>query len=101
MEERLVAQAGSDMKTVHISGFQRKLTPKNLWRNAQTVVRVFTATVEAKRIIQEFGPDVCVGHRRLCVRPCPPGGRQAGHPLRHPRVQRLPRRHHQDAGEVR
>ena len=49
------------MKTVHISGFQRKLTPKNLWRNAQTVVRVFTATVEAKRIIQEFGPDVCVG----------------------------------------
>mgnify|MGYP002534113729 CR=1 FL=1 len=61
MEERLVAQAGYDMKTVHISGFQRKLTPKNLWRNAQTVVRVFTATVEAKRIIQEFGPDVCVG----------------------------------------
>ena len=47
MEERLVAQAGYDMKTVHISGFQRKLTPKNLWRNAQTVVRVFTATVEA------------------------------------------------------
>ena len=61
MEERLVPQAGYEIRTVHISGFQRKLTPKNLWRNAQTVVRVFTATAEAKRIIQEFAPDVCVG----------------------------------------
>lgn len=61
MEERLVAQAGYPIKTVHISGFQRKLTPKNLVRNAQTVVRVFTATAEAKRIIREFQPDVCVG----------------------------------------
>ena len=61
MEERLVPQAGFEIKTVHISGFQRKLTPKNLWRNAQTVVRVFTATAEAKKIIQAFQPDVCVG----------------------------------------
>ncbi|HIY25887.1 MAG TPA: undecaprenyldiphospho-muramoylpentapeptide beta-N-acetylglucosaminyltransferase [Candidatus Acutalibacter pullistercoris] len=61
MEERLVPQAGFEIKTVHISGFQRKLTPKNLWRNAQTVVRVFTSTAEAKKILQEFAPDVCVG----------------------------------------
>ena len=61
MEERLVPQAGFEIKTVHISGFQRKLTPKNLWRNAQTVVRVFTATAEAQKILQEFAPDVCVG----------------------------------------
>ena len=61
MEERLVPKAGFEIKTVHISGFQRKLTPKNLVRNAQTVVRVFTATAEAKRIIKEFAPDVCVG----------------------------------------
>ncbi len=61
MEERLVANAGYPMKTIHISGFQRKLTPKNLWRNAGTLVKVFTATAEARRIIQEFAPDVCVG----------------------------------------
>ncbi len=61
MEERLVPQAGFEIQTVHISGFQRKLTPKNLVRNAQTVVRVFTASAEAKRIIKAFGPDVCVG----------------------------------------
>lgn len=61
MEERLVAQAGYPIKTVHISGFQRKLTPKNLVRNCQTVVKMFTATAEAKKIIREFQPDVCVG----------------------------------------
>lgn len=44
MEERLVPRPGTRSEPVHISGFQRKLTPKNLWRNAQTVVRVFTAT---------------------------------------------------------
>ena len=67
MEERLVPQAGYEIKTVHISGFQRKLTPKNLWRNAQTVVRVFTATAEAKKIIQEFSPDVCVAQGDTCA----------------------------------
>lgn len=61
MEERLVAKAGYPIKTVHISGFQRKLTPKNLVRNVQTVVRMFTATAEAKKILKEFRPDVCVG----------------------------------------
>lgn len=61
MEERLVANAGYPMATITISGFQRKLTPKNLVRNAQTVVRMFTASAEAKKIIREFAPDVCVG----------------------------------------
>ncbi len=61
MEERLVAKAGYPIKTVTISGFQRKLTPKNLLRNTQTVVRMFTATAEAKKILKEFRPDVCVG----------------------------------------
>ena len=40
------------------------------------------------------------GHRGLRQRPGDPGGGQAGHPLRHSRVQRLPGRHHQDAGKV-
>ena len=61
MEERLGANAGYEIRTVTISGFQRKLTPKNLARNAQTVVRMFTASAEAKKILREFAPDVCVG----------------------------------------
>ena len=61
MEERLVGRAGYKMALITISGFQRKLTPKNIVRNMQTVGRVFTATAEAKRIIRDFAPDVCVG----------------------------------------
>ncbi len=61
MEERLVGRAGYRMALITISGFQRKLTPKNIVRNIQTVGRVFTATAEAKKIIQGFAPDVCVG----------------------------------------
>ena len=61
MEERLVGRAGYKMALITISGFQRKLTPKNIVRNIQTVGRVFTATAEAKRIIPDFAPDVCVG----------------------------------------
>lgn len=61
MEERLVAKAGYPIETITISGFQRKLTPKNVVRNAQTVVRMFTASAEAKKILRDFKPDVCVG----------------------------------------
>lgn len=61
MEERLVANAGYPMRTIHISGFQRKLSVKNIFRNAQTVIKVFTSTAEARRILKDFKPDICVG----------------------------------------
>lgn len=61
MEERLVRAAGYPFETIHISGFQRKLTPKNLARNAQTVARLFTASAQARKILRTFQPDVCVG----------------------------------------
>ena len=61
MEERLVAAAGYDFRPIRISGFQRKLTLENIKRNLQTVVRVVTASVEAKKIIKEFKPDICIG----------------------------------------
>lgn len=61
MEERLVPPAGYRIETIHISGFQRKLTPENVVRNVQTVARLLTSSMEAKKIIREFQPDVCVG----------------------------------------
>lgn len=61
MEERLVPAAGYEIKCITISGFQRKISPQNLVRNAKTVMRIFTASAEAKKIIKEFQPDVCVG----------------------------------------
>ena len=43
MEERLVPAAGYDFKTIRISGFQRKLTAKNIRRNIKTVFRLFSS----------------------------------------------------------
>lgn len=61
MEERLVPAAGFPFRSITISGFQRKLSFKNLQKNAKTVVRMFTSSGEARKIIREFQPDVCVG----------------------------------------
>lgn len=61
MEERLVPAAGFTFKSITISGFQRKLSWKNLRKNAKTVVHIFTSSQEAKKIIREFQPDICVG----------------------------------------
>jgi len=61
MEERLVPAAGFTFQSITISGFQRKLSWKNIKKNAKTVVHVFTASHEAHKIIKEFRPDICVG----------------------------------------
>lgn len=61
MEEHLVPAAGYEIKTITISGFQRKLTPKNIARNIKTVSRLLSASAAAKKIIKEFSPDVCIG----------------------------------------
>lgn len=61
MEERLVPKAGFAFRGITVSGFHRGLRLKNIGRNLQTVVRVFTSSAEARRIIRSFGPDLCVG----------------------------------------
>ena len=61
MEDRLVPAAGFEFRTITISGLQRKLSVENIIRNVKTVVRMFTASAEAKKIIKEFKPDICVG----------------------------------------
>lgn len=61
MEERLVPKAGFPFRSITISGFQRKLSLKNIGRNLRTAVRVFTSSAEARKIIREFSPDICMG----------------------------------------
>lgn len=61
MEERLVPAANFAFRSIVISGFQRKLTLKNIGRNVKTVFRLAGASSAAKRILQDFQPDLCVG----------------------------------------
>lgn len=61
MEQRLVPQAGFDIKSITISGFKRSFSPKSMLENVKTVSRTFTSSREAKKIITEFKPDICIG----------------------------------------
>lgn len=61
MESRLVPQAGFDFKTIHIAGFQRKVTPENIIKNVKTLGLIVESSSETKKIIKEFKPDAVVG----------------------------------------
>jgi UDP-N-acetylglucosamine--N-acetylmuramyl-(pentapeptide) pyrophosphoryl-undecaprenol N-acetylglucosamine transferase len=61
MEQRLVPQAGFEIKSITISGFKRSFSPKSMIENVKTVSRTFTSSREAKKIIAEFKPDICIG----------------------------------------
>lgn len=61
MEERLVPQAGYEFKGIIVQGFRRKLTPKGLAENVVTIRKAIGAEIDAKTIIKEFKPDICVG----------------------------------------
>lgn len=61
IESRVVPAAGFKFETINISGFQRKLTFENIIRNIKTVFRIFSSSIQARRIIKKFKPDVVVG----------------------------------------
>lgn len=61
MEAKLVPAAGFDFETIDISGFQRKLTPKNIKKNTQTIFKILKSSKQARKIIKDFAPDVVVG----------------------------------------
>lgn len=61
MESKLVPNAGFDFKTIHIAGFQRKISVKNIIRNIKTVGLIFKSTSETKKILKAFKPDAVIG----------------------------------------
>ncbi len=61
METKLVPQAGFNLKTVDVRGFYRALTWNNIKRDSVAFIKMFTSSIEAKKIIKEFDPDVAIG----------------------------------------
>ncbi len=61
MEERLVPQAGYELKCLPASGLSRKLNWAGLKKNAHAIKCVLSAVSECKRIFKEFKPDVVLG----------------------------------------
>ncbi len=61
METRIVPQAGFEIKTLKMNGFSRKFSFKGIKKNINTAILTLKASNEAKKIINEFEPDVVVG----------------------------------------
>ncbi len=61
MEAKLVPQAGYRMETMHVAGFQRKLTLKNVKRNVKAAYYLATSQPRARKIVKQFQPDIAIG----------------------------------------
>lgn len=61
MEARLIPQAGYDFASMEVAGFQRKINFVNIKRNFQAVRYLMTASSKAKKIINDFKPDLAIG----------------------------------------
>ena len=61
MEEKLVPQAGYELKSLPASGLSRKLNFGGLKQNVHAVKCVFNAVSECKKIFKEFKPDAVIG----------------------------------------
>ena len=61
MEEKLVPQAGYEIKCLPGSGLSRKLNLSGIKQNVRAAKNVLTAVSACKKIIKEFKPDVIVG----------------------------------------
>ena len=61
MEEKLVPQAGYEVKCLPGSGLSRKLNPAGIKKNLYAVKCVLDAVKECKRTFREFQPDVVIG----------------------------------------
>ena len=61
MEEKLVPQAGYELKCLPGSGLSRQLSLVGIKKNIRAVKCVLNAVKECKRIFREFRPDVIIG----------------------------------------
>ena len=61
MEEKLVPQAGYELKCLPGSGLSRKLNPAGIKKNIYAVKCVLDAVKSCKKIYKEFKPDAVIG----------------------------------------
>ncbi len=61
MESKLVPMENIPFAPIKVSGFQRKITPKNIARNIKAAAYLTTAGHTARKIIKGFKPDIVIG----------------------------------------
>ena len=61
MENRLVPKEGYEIRTVTITNFRRSLKPENIVHNVGTLINMQKSRAQARKILDEFKPDLVVG----------------------------------------
>ncbi|MDO5601230.1 MAG: undecaprenyldiphospho-muramoylpentapeptide beta-N-acetylglucosaminyltransferase [Oscillospiraceae bacterium] len=61
MEAGLVKKAGYPFHHIEVNGIQRRLTPKNIWRNIKALFWLGLSPVRAGNIIAEVKPELVIG----------------------------------------
>jgi len=61
METRLVPKEGYEIRTVTITNFRRSLRPENIAHNLGTLRNMLISKKQARRILDDFKPDLVVG----------------------------------------
>ncbi|WHY87996.1 undecaprenyldiphospho-muramoylpentapeptide beta-N-acetylglucosaminyltransferase [Neobacillus novalis] len=57
LESKLVPRENISFKSIHITGFKRKLS----FENVKTIFRFLKGVTDSKRILKEFKPDIVIG----------------------------------------
>lgn len=61
METRLVPQDGYEIRTVKVSNLRHSLSPKAFAHNAKAIKLLLGANAQARKILDDFKPDIVVG----------------------------------------
>lgn len=61
MEARLVPKAGYPFSPIEVAGIQRKISAKNVVRNAKALYLLAKSGPTAEKIIRDFDPDIVMG----------------------------------------
>lgn len=61
LENRLIPQAGYEIKNIKISGFERGIAPDKFLRNLRALQNLASASAQASEIIRAFKPDAVIG----------------------------------------
>ena len=61
MESRLVPKEGFELRQVSISSFYRKMNWEGIKHNAKAVADIARSRFQARRVLDEFAPDLVVG----------------------------------------
>lgn len=61
MEEKLAKSAGFDFRGITVSGFSRSFSLSGIKKNIITLKNIFLSSIQSKKILNEFNPNICMG----------------------------------------